>query len=56
LSVRAYDARGAMIDADVIEGADMPDLIDRFFAQETVAYAQAHYARCGCFAATITRG
>ena len=55
LSVRAYNARGAMLDADLVEGADLPDLIGRFWDNPDVAYAHAHNARRGCFAAAIYR-
>ncbi|OYY67524.1 DUF1203 domain-containing protein [Sphingomonas sp. 28-63-12] len=55
LSVRAYDAAGMMTDADLAEGGDLPVLIDRFFADRSVAYLHAHNARRGCFAARIDR-
>jgi hypothetical protein len=55
LSLRAFDAAGTMIDADLIEGADLATLIARFWSNPDVAYAQAHNARRGCFAAQITR-
>lgn len=55
LSLRAFDAEGMMVDADVVEGADAPPLIARFFENQYVAYIQAHYARRGCFAALIVR-
>ncbi len=55
LSVRAYDERGQMTDADVIEGRDLAPLIDRFFADPQTAYIHAHNAKRGCFAARIDR-
>ena len=55
LSLRAFDAEGMMVAADVTEGAQAPALIDLFFADSQVAYIQAHYARRGCYAARITR-
>lgn len=55
LSVRAYDAAGQMIDADVIDGRDLATLIGRFFAEPKAAYLHAHNARQGCFAARIDR-
>ena len=54
-SVRAYDAAGNMTDADVIDGKDLPALIDRFFADPATAYLHAHNAKRGCFAARIDR-
>jgi len=56
LSVRAFDASGMMVDAEVVEGADLEPLIIRMFADEAVAYLHAHNARRGCFAARVDRG
>lgn len=55
LSLRAYDAKGNMVDADLTEGADAETLIARLFDNSSVAYIHAHYARRGCFAARIDR-
>lgn len=55
LSVRAYDADGMMLDADLVDGRDLPTLIDRFFAAPATAYLHAHNAKRGCFAARIDR-
>ncbi len=55
LSVRAFDAKGHIVDADISEGRDVEPLIERFFALDDVAYLHAHFARRGCFAARIDR-
>lgn len=55
LSLRGFDARHMMIEADLVEGTDAAGLIARFFDNPAVAYIHAHYARRGCFAATIER-
>jgi hypothetical protein len=55
LSVRAFDAAGMMLDADVTEGKALETQIDRFFADDTVAYLHLHYARQGCYAARVDR-
>ncbi|MEZ5995263.1 MAG: DUF1203 domain-containing protein [Hyphomonadaceae bacterium] len=55
LSLRGFNAAGAMIEADLCEGAHAAPLIERFFANAAVAYIHAHYARRGCFAALIER-
>lgn len=55
LSVRAYDATGQMTDADLVDGCDLPALIDRLFTDPSVAFLQAHNAKRGCFAARIDR-
>ena len=55
LSVRAFDACDELIDGDLVEGADLPALVNRLFANQNAAYLHAHYARYGCFAARIDR-
>ena len=55
ISLRAFDSAHMMIDADVVEGADLAALIDRLFGNPAAQYLQAHYARRGCYAARIER-
>lgn len=55
MSLRAFDADGMMVDADVAEGDAVQGLIERLLAQPGVAYVHAHYARRGCYAALIRR-
>ena len=55
LSIRAFDERDLMIDADVVQGEDAPSLIERLLANPQAAYLHAHYARMGCYAALIER-
>ena len=55
LSLRAFDAEGAMIDADLADGRDAEALITRLLAHERTAYVHAHYAKRGCYAAKIVR-
>ena len=55
LSVRAFDAGGMMIDADIIEGEALESLIARFFADRNTAYLHVHNAKRGCFAARVER-
>lgn len=55
LSVRAYDAAGWMLDADVLEGVELEAAIDRFFANPAIDYLHVHNARRGCYACRIDR-
>ncbi|HET6159582.1 MAG TPA: DUF1203 domain-containing protein [Dongiaceae bacterium] len=55
LSVRAFDAEGMMVTADVTEGKMLEPLIDKFFVDDQVAYIHLHYARQGCYAARVDR-
>lgn len=53
LSVRAFDAKGMMIDADVVEGEGLEPLIEHFFANQSAKYLHIHNARRGCYAARV---
>jgi hypothetical protein len=55
LSLRAYDAEGMMLDADIVEGARVEALIERLLANPAVAYVHAHNAKRGCYAGRIDR-
>lgn len=55
LSVRAFDADGMMIDAEVLEGSGLEAEIDRLFADPRAVYLHVHNARRGCFAARVDR-
>ena len=55
ISLRAFDARDEMIDADLVEGSVLEDAIHRVLANPAVAYIHAHYAKRGCYAARIER-
>ncbi len=55
ISLRAFDANGMMVDADVAEGHALEPLIARLLADPAVDYLHAHYAQFGCYAARIDR-
>ena len=55
LSVRAYDKDGMMLDADVVEGKELPRMIGKMFENDGVDYLHAHFAKRGCYAARIDR-
>jgi hypothetical protein len=55
LSLRAYDASGMMLDADVIDGGRVEAVITRFFDNGAVAYIHAHNAKRGCYSGRIDR-
>lgn len=56
LSVRAFDAAGMIIDADVIEGKHLESLIERMLAIDSADYLHVHNARLGCYVALVERG
>jgi hypothetical protein len=55
LSVRAFDASGMMVDADVVDGRALEGTVERLLAKPEVATLHAHYAKRGCYAARIVR-
>jgi hypothetical protein len=55
LSVRAYDAAGIMVDADVREGTLLESVIYRMFERDDVAFLHAHNAKRGCYSCRIDR-
>lgn len=56
LSIRAFDTADMMIDADIIMGTEAESLIEQLFAYPATAYLHVHFAKRGCFAATVKRG
>ena len=55
LSVRAYDREGLMVDADVVDGADVDALLARLFGRGDTDYIHIHFARRGCYACRVER-
>ena len=55
LSVRAFDAAGMMIDADVVDGKDLEPLIERMLGNSATDVLHLHNARLGCYGASVQR-
>lgn len=55
ISARAFDAEGMMLEADVVDGGQLDECIDRMFANEAAAYIHLHNAQRGCYAARVER-
>jgi hypothetical protein len=53
LSLRAYDARGMMVWADVRPGTEAEAAIAELFAIERTACLHLHYAKPGCYACRV---
>ncbi len=54
ISLRGFDAGGEMVDAALVDGADLDRAIAAMFAGPA-AYLHAHYAVRGCYAARVDR-
>jgi hypothetical protein len=55
ISLRAFDAKDMMIDAEVVAGTEVETSVLRMLANPAVAYLHAHNAARRCFAARIDR-
>jgi hypothetical protein len=55
MSIRAFDEKHFMIDADVVEGLGLRKVIPAMFENPKIAYLHLHNAKPGCFAARVTR-
>lgn len=55
LSVRAYDEKHFLRQADICEGQRAEELIERFFTDPQISYLQIHNAKQGCYACCAER-
>lgn len=55
LSVRAFDASGMMIDADVVDGEHLESLIERMLTNVSTDYLHVHNAKLGCYVGLVER-
>ncbi|MDU8913960.1 DUF1203 domain-containing protein [Aestuariicoccus sp. MJ-SS9] len=55
ISLRLFNKSHMMIDADVVPGRHLGTAITDAFGDATVSYAHLHYAKPGCFAASVVR-
>ena len=55
LSLRGYDAKDCIVEADVVDGADAETALTRMFGNAAVAYVHIHNARRGCYACRVDR-
>ena len=55
ISLRYFDKANMMIDADVVQGADVAQYLSQAFEDTEIAYIHIHNAKPGCFAASAHR-
>jgi hypothetical protein len=55
LSLRAFNAKGMMVCADLADGSELESAIERTFANPDVEYLHLHFAKPGCYAARVDR-
>ncbi len=55
ISIRAFDGKHYMVDADVVDGSRLIESIPTILQDTRVAYLHLHNAKLGCFAARVTR-
>lgn len=55
LSIRGFDTKGMMKEADVVDGQNIASAIARMFDDKDIEYIHLHNAKPGCFAARVDR-
>lgn len=55
LSLRAFSEDGMMLDAEVVEGQFMEQVIERLLANPAVSYLHVHNAKRGCYSGRVDR-
>jgi hypothetical protein len=55
LSVRAYDTKGDMVEAELTDDAEAEALFRAMLGRADVAYLHVHNAKRGCYAARVDR-
>ncbi|MEO0992075.1 MAG: DUF1203 domain-containing protein, partial [Pseudomonadota bacterium] len=55
LSLRAFDAKGHMRDADVLEGTEAAPRLEAMFNDPETSFVDLHFAKRGCFGARAQR-
>ena len=55
ISLRSFDHQDMMIEADVVPGTALGKAIERALSNPAAAYLHLHYAKQGCFAASVRR-
>ena len=55
LSLRAFNAEGMIVGAELVDGQHAAPAVEALLARPNVADLHAHYAAYGCFAARIER-
>ena len=55
IALRAYDAAGMLVGAELALDDDVAEAISRRFANRAASYLHAHNAAHGCFAARVDR-
>jgi len=55
MSVRAYDQAHMMVAANVCEGPDVAQELEKYFSNEQVEYVHLHNAKRGCFSCKAIR-
>jgi hypothetical protein len=53
--IRSYNAAEEIIEADLIDGRDAPQLIERLLANAEAAFLHVRTARYGCYLARVER-
>ena len=56
ISLRGFDRKGMLKNAEVAEGIKVAAMIDKLFTDTEIEFIHLHNAKYGCYAARVTRG
>lgn len=54
ISLRAFNTEHDMLDPQLAQGEEVAEMIEQLLAGDGVSYLHLHYAKPGCFAASVT--
>ena len=55
ISVRAFNNKHMLVNADAVQGEELEECIGRLFSMPSADYLHLHFALPGCYAARVTR-
>jgi hypothetical protein len=55
LSLRCYDNAGMMLEAHVLEGKELSQMLSQLFDNQKIEYMHVHNAKPGCYSCSVRR-
>jgi hypothetical protein len=55
LAVRSFDAKGMMVDNQLVDGNEIEPVLEKMLVPANADYLHVHFASAGCYAAKVER-
>jgi Protein of unknown function (DUF1203) len=55
LAVRSFDAKGMMVDNQLVDGNEIEPVLEKMLVPANADYLHIHFASAGCYAAKVER-